>query len=148
MMRFWDACNGISWTICKQSALCSRQITTTTPNHSIFTGRILFLMPNQQCQSTEGSWCLLLINIQLVTRYACTGSRPGMRACGCGFVRSVDTHRWSRDAAGGTSREHHPAWQPHSASTPRLSSRSTPLPSCRRGASSPGGAVVQAAPAH
>jgi len=36
----------ISWTICKQSAPCSRQITTPTPHHSIFTGRMLFLMPN------------------------------------------------------------------------------------------------------
>jgi len=25
-----------------------------TPHHSAFTGRMLFLMPNQQCQSTEG----------------------------------------------------------------------------------------------
>ena len=48
-------CNGISWTIRKWSALCSREITTPTPHHSIFTGQILFQMPNQQCQSTEGT---------------------------------------------------------------------------------------------
>jgi len=48
-------CSGISWTICKQAAPCSRQITTPTPRRSIFKGRILFLMPNQQCQSTEGT---------------------------------------------------------------------------------------------
>ena len=48
-------CDGISWTICKQSAPRSRQITTPTPRHSVFTGRMLFLAPNQQCQSTEGS---------------------------------------------------------------------------------------------
>ena len=48
-------CSCISWTICKQSAPCSRQITTSTPRHSIFTGRMLFLMPSQQCQSTEGT---------------------------------------------------------------------------------------------
>ena len=46
-------CSGISWTICKQSAPCSRQ-----PHQhfitQIFTGRMLFLVPNQQCQSTEG----------------------------------------------------------------------------------------------
>jgi len=30
--------SGISWTICKQSAPCSRQITTLTPHHLIFTG--------------------------------------------------------------------------------------------------------------
>jgi len=35
-------CSGISWTICKQSAPRSRQITTPTPHHSIFTGRMLF----------------------------------------------------------------------------------------------------------
>ena len=50
-------CSGISWTICKQSASCSRQITTPTPHHSIFTGRMLFLTPNQQRQSTEGTSC-------------------------------------------------------------------------------------------
>ena len=27
----------------------------TAPHHSIFTGRNLFLAPNQQCQSTEGT---------------------------------------------------------------------------------------------
>ena len=27
-----------------------------TPHHSIFTGQMLFLMPNQQCQSTEGTY--------------------------------------------------------------------------------------------
>ena len=42
-------CSGISWTICKQSAPRSRQITTPTPHHSIFTGSMhtIFLMPNQ-----------------------------------------------------------------------------------------------------
>ena len=34
--------SGISWTICKQSASHSRQITTPTPHYSIFTGWILF----------------------------------------------------------------------------------------------------------
>jgi len=53
MTGFWDS-SGISWTICKQSAPRSRQITTPTPHQSIFTGRILFLMPNQQCQSFVG----------------------------------------------------------------------------------------------
>ena len=38
------------------SAPRSRQITTPTPHHSIFSVRMLFLIltPNQQCQSTEG----------------------------------------------------------------------------------------------
>jgi len=36
-------------------APCSRQITTPALHHSIlFAGQMLFLMPNQQCQSTEG----------------------------------------------------------------------------------------------
>ena len=39
--------SGISWTVCKQTSPCSRQITTSTPHHSIFTGRMLFLTPNQ-----------------------------------------------------------------------------------------------------
>ena len=52
-MGFWDG-SGISWTIRKQSAPRSRQMTTPTPHHSVLTGRILFLTPNQQRQSTEG----------------------------------------------------------------------------------------------
>ena len=52
-------CSDISWTTCKQSAPRSRQITTPTPHHSIFTGWMLFLTPNQQCQSTQGSLILL-----------------------------------------------------------------------------------------
>ena len=57
-MGLWDG-SSISRTTCKQSARRSRQITTTTPHHSISTGRMLFLTPHQQCQSTEGiinSW--------------------------------------------------------------------------------------------
>jgi len=45
--------SGISWAVCK-SALCSIQITTPAPHHSVFTGRMPFLLPNQQHQSTEG----------------------------------------------------------------------------------------------
>jgi len=51
-MGLWNG-SGISWTICKQSAPGSRQITTPTPRRSIFTGRVLFLTPNRQCQCTE-----------------------------------------------------------------------------------------------
>jgi len=46
--------SGISWAICK-SAARSRQITITAPHHSVFTGRMPFLLPNQQRQSTEGT---------------------------------------------------------------------------------------------
>ena len=53
--------SGVSWAICK-SAPHSRQITTPAPHQSVFfTGRIPFLPPNQQRQSTEGrlhhTWC-------------------------------------------------------------------------------------------
>ena len=40
--------SGISWAICK-SAPRSRQTTTPAPHHSVFTGRMPFLPPNQQC---------------------------------------------------------------------------------------------------
>jgi len=46
--------SGISWAICK-SAPRSRQITTPAPHHSVFRGRMPFLPPNQQHQSTEGT---------------------------------------------------------------------------------------------
>ena len=46
--------SGISWAICK-SASRSRQITTPVPDHSVFYGRMLFLPPNQQHQSTDGN---------------------------------------------------------------------------------------------
>jgi len=47
--------SGISWAICK-SASRSRQITMPAPHHSsVFTGRMPFLTPNQQRQSTEGT---------------------------------------------------------------------------------------------
>jgi len=44
--------SGISWAICK-SASRARQITTPAPHHSVFTGRMPFLPPNQQRQSNE-----------------------------------------------------------------------------------------------
>ena len=46
--------SGISRAICK-SASHSRQITMPAPHHSVFTGRMPFLPPNQQHQSTEGT---------------------------------------------------------------------------------------------
>ena len=47
--------SGISWTICK-SAPRFRQTTMPAPHHSVFTGRMPLLPPNQQRQSIEGSW--------------------------------------------------------------------------------------------
>jgi len=52
MIGFSDG-SGISWTTCKQFAPGSREITTLTSHHSIFTGHMLFLMPNH-VESTEG----------------------------------------------------------------------------------------------
>jgi len=43
-----------SWAVCS-SAPRSRQITTPAPLHSILTGQMPFLPPNQQRQSTEGT---------------------------------------------------------------------------------------------
>jgi len=45
--------SGISWAVCKY-AHRSRQITMPAPHHSVFTGRMPFLPPKQQRQSTEG----------------------------------------------------------------------------------------------
>ena len=45
-----------------QFCLCSSQITTTNkPTPSFFTRRMPFLMPNQQCQSTEGKHLTRLV---------------------------------------------------------------------------------------
>ena len=45
--------SGISRAVCK-SAPRSREITMPAPHYSVFTGRMPFLPPNQQRQSTEG----------------------------------------------------------------------------------------------
>jgi len=56
-VKRWRGGSGISWTICKSFAPRSRQITTPSPQHSIFTSRTVFLTPNQQHRSTEGISC-------------------------------------------------------------------------------------------
>jgi len=61
MMGFGDG-SGISWTVSKQSAPRSRQITTPTPRQSIFTGRTLFLELHQR-QSTESNVMRNLLKI-------------------------------------------------------------------------------------
>jgi len=53
MMGFWDA-EVSAGPYANNLHLAPRHITTPTPHHSIFTGQMLFLMPNQQRQSTEG----------------------------------------------------------------------------------------------
>ena len=65
--------SGISWAIC-QSAPCSRQITMPTPHHSVFTGRMPFLPPNQQRQSTEGT--NLLLQLTQYTTQTISAPRP------------------------------------------------------------------------
>jgi len=44
--------SGISWAVCKSAPL-SRQTTHQHPTTQLFTGRMPFLPPNQQRQSTE-----------------------------------------------------------------------------------------------
>ena len=46
-------CSGIRWTTRKETALRSRK--TPTHRHSVFTYLILFLTPNQQCQSIDNN---------------------------------------------------------------------------------------------
>jgi len=98
-MGFWDG-SGISWTVCKQSAPRSRQITTPTPHHSILTGRMLFLTPSEQCQSTEGitvelHWRLLCWQLSCSYQYAykliiCTDLLCSYETLLCGiFIGSI-----------------------------------------------------------
>ena len=78
IIGFWDG-SGISWTICKQSAPRSRQLITSIPHHSIFTGRLLFPTPNQQCQRTEGTEEVLLLTIVILhTHTRLTALFPGL----------------------------------------------------------------------
>jgi len=95
-MVFWDG-SGISWTICKQSAPRCGQITTTTPHHPIFTGRMMFLTPNQQRQSTAGictessaplhhaaaltnKYRMLMMTLSRKSRLLCTGYEARLSA--------------------------------------------------------------------
>ena len=48
----WRSGSSFSWTIiCKSFTPRSRQITMRAPHHSVFTGWMPFLTPNQQCHS-------------------------------------------------------------------------------------------------
>ena len=67
-MGFWDG-SGINWTIYKK--ICTTlQIDNhiNTPLLNFFIGRMIFLMPNQQCQSTEGVDMTKDINTKLEYR--------------------------------------------------------------------------------
>jgi len=59
--------NGISWAICK-SAPRLRQITMPAPHHSVFTGWMPFLLPNQQHQSTEARAIMCFCTFKLICR--------------------------------------------------------------------------------
>jgi len=65
MMGFRDAVASAG--ICKQSAPHSRWITTPTPHHSIFTGRMIVPTLNQQCQRAEGKSTQLYYNVLRLT---------------------------------------------------------------------------------
>ena len=96
--------SGISWTICK-SAPRSRQITTPAPHYSAFTGRMLFLPPNQQRQSTEGNcvvykyfcyWCRIVV---LWTRMCSVCLLQLYPPTGCKYVTTkslIETSCWSQ----------------------------------------------------
>jgi len=61
--------SGISWAVCK-SAPCSRQKTTPAVQHpttQIFAGRMPFLPPNQNSQSTEGKLFFMTNKLKLRT---------------------------------------------------------------------------------
>ena len=68
----------------------SRQITTPAPHHSVFTGRMPFLPPNQQSQSTERKEPHQSIPLLFIRRQLCRPPeeelcfrlvRPSVRAC-------------------------------------------------------------------
>ena len=51
-MHYWDAVASAG-PCSKKPVRHPRQITTRTPHHLLFTGRMLFLMPNQLCQALK-----------------------------------------------------------------------------------------------
>jgi len=73
--------SGSSWAICK-FAPHSRQITTPAPHHSVFTGRMPFLPPNQQRQSSQGTkhvfkTCKQLLNVYTQTQWLAIWNADG-----------------------------------------------------------------------
>ena len=105
--------SGISWAICK-SAPRSKQMTTPELHHSVFLQagwRMPFLPPNQQRQSTEGTFFLtsLLIYLQRPTYCAWVCVLRGQRSGGrrldddvveLDVVSSADRQRAGALAAG------------------------------------------------
>jgi len=85
-MEFWG-CSGISWTICKQSAPRCRQITTPTPHHSFFTGRIALHCIASYNISDQSLWmqlrCGATCEVQATTGafqyHSCSTADPAVR---------------------------------------------------------------------
>ena len=95
----------ISCAICK-SAPRSRQITTPSPHHSVFTGRMPFLPPNQQRQSTEAIGTNCTTNPQLIAVIeleangwpTCSKQSPRVDRRGCRQqTRPSTSFCWQRD---------------------------------------------------
>ena len=104
MKGFWDD-NGVSWTIYKQSAPCSRQVTTPTPHHPTFTGRMLFLTPNRQRQSTEGTKTVLSNYFESIFNF---GNSPHGRETEF-FLESTTSSEMPISVALPTSHHFHPS---------------------------------------
>jgi len=64
--------------ICK-SASRSRQITMPVPHHSFFTGRMPFLPPNQQRQSTEGKHNNKSTHSPITNQKKCTATQNKLK---------------------------------------------------------------------
>ena len=69
--------SGISWAMYK-SAPCSRQMTTSAPHHSVFTGRMPFLPPNQQRQSTGGAELCTEMTCRVKCKQAANRYKPDL----------------------------------------------------------------------
>ena len=83
-------------TICKSFAPRSIQITTSVPHHSVFTGRMPFLPPNQQCQSNKSCLCIHVSMYTVMSMY--TGAKTVVRTVygnSSGFEVKVGMHQGS-----------------------------------------------------
>jgi len=105
-VRWWGG-NGINWTMYKSFASHSRQITMPVPYHSVFTGQMPFLSPNQQCGSAEGNSTVVFVNFVLLMYVVagCWLQLSGASAiihfttavCHCGWSRTTAVHCASRN---------------------------------------------------
>ena len=81
--------SGIRWAICKPAPR-SRQITTPAPHHSVFTGWMPFLPPNQQRQSIEGNEGVMSI-VDLRMGYFSHVHKVYHYTIHCGSLQLLDT---------------------------------------------------------